>query len=358
VAVIAVVWLCCGAATNGQLLTGRLRHVRFSPDGQCVLSQTDSGIAVLTVQPFGRLFTISIGVRGNAGFTPDSREIVFLNPAQTDASTGSSYVERWRVAEGRRIGSVPVADKACASEALSPDGGVLACVDGAGTLRVIEVSSGGTTFEKKKLGKLYLHASGCILVGNYDPTQAGQGQDCVDQFPTLLSGHPGSAALEFSPDGRFLIAVPTASRGSPVAFDVRENRTVRLRGALRKRRAARVFLTPDLVLVSWERCAPLSLKTSCANVHKVVAFPSGETVANLGKTLYGVQLARTTDPVFVLLPTSPARAVNYHSGESIASEGAILDVFGHLYVAQCPDGRLGLFDMDKGLQGTVMVLGN
>src|SRR5258708_6350114 len=57
---------------------GRFRELRFSPDGRYVLAQDDSGIAVLSVQPFTVLFHHSAENVLSAGFTPDSQQVWFV----------------------------------------------------------------------------------------------------------------------------------------------------------------------------------------------------------------------------------------------------------------------------------------
>jgi WD40 repeat protein len=340
-AAVVALTLCPGVATRGgQLLTGRLRQLRFSPDGQYILAETVSGVAVLTVQPLSRLFTVQAEIATPAKFTPDSREVVFLSFAAGPASHRlPSHMERWRVANGTRVGFIAVPDEACKSKGLSPDGRVLACVDARGTLRLIDVSSHRTVFEKKKFGRTFLWDSMTC-----DP-------DC-SEFPSYETGDPGLAALDCSPDGRFIVAVPAESRGSPLAFDLRKNRTVRLRGALKDLRSL-TFITPDLVVVSRERNASF-WNTRYTRVNTLVAFPSGKVVAKLG-TLPPGQLSRAADPAFVLVRTSVAGAIDYRSGQLIFSPTPVLDVFGNLYVTEWRDGRVGLFERGKGLQATVMV---
>jgi len=54
-----------------------LRQLRFSPDGRYVLAVNDSGVTVITVQPFRVLFRISAEDASFAEFTPDSGQVVF-----------------------------------------------------------------------------------------------------------------------------------------------------------------------------------------------------------------------------------------------------------------------------------------
>ena len=72
-------------------LRGDVTHLRFSPDGKYVIAQDDSGINVLTREPFKTLFRIAAPEATNAQFTPDSQQIIFYN--------SDLRVERWSIAE-------------------------------------------------------------------------------------------------------------------------------------------------------------------------------------------------------------------------------------------------------------------
>ena len=60
-----------------------LTGLKFSPNGRYVLAQDDFGITVLSVQPFAVLFRIPARDAEHAGFTADSKEVVFVNAAST-----------------------------------------------------------------------------------------------------------------------------------------------------------------------------------------------------------------------------------------------------------------------------------
>jgi hypothetical protein len=130
-----------------------LRQLRFSPDGHYVLAQDNSRITVLTVEPFAILFQIHSEEAAVAQFTPDSREVVFITSNFTDpenALSSRTGVERWSIYEHTRADFKKIISAGCDTQGLSPDGTVWVCVDQKGTLRVIDVASGETLFEKKK----------------------------------------------------------------------------------------------------------------------------------------------------------------------------------------------------------------
>jgi hypothetical protein len=166
-----------------------LRQLRFSPDGHYVLAQNRSRITVLTVQPLAVLFQIPAEKADVAQFTLDSQQVVFIE-SQTSLEAGVPFnalgtrIERWSVANHAQTTSKAIFSADCATESLSPDGHVWACVDFAGTLRLRDVASGEAILEKKRFNKLQ----------DFCPP---------DQFPCTLSGDLGYAQISFSPDSRF-----------------------------------------------------------------------------------------------------------------------------------------------------------
>lgn len=117
-------------------------HMRFSQDGKYLLAQDDSGISVMTREPFASVFRISAPNAYPAQFTPDSKQIVLYTP--------NLRVEVWDVAEQ----SLNTADEivlhgSCLQTRLSPDARTLACLDDKASLVLFDVKSGAPLFEKK-----------------------------------------------------------------------------------------------------------------------------------------------------------------------------------------------------------------
>jgi WD40 repeat protein len=320
-------------------LHGRFREVRFSRDGKYVLAQDDSGIAVLTATPLRVLFLIEAQSADPAQFTPDSRQVVFVSESihrglhQLVVRDGLR-LERWAIADGTRVEYTRIPARACGTQELSPDGRALACVDQDGTLRLVDVSSGQTAYEKKNFGRPF-----------------------VDQNAPFLReyGDVSEATTQFSPDGRFLVAWPR-TLGSTVSWDLLQRREVPLAGALARLRSTFVFIAPDRVLIS------RSFNKGKTFRAKLVAFPSGEVVST-PKVPPG-PLLHAADPRFVLIrpfgqvdyyDPKPGRsaAVEFRTGQVIITNSYTLDAFGTYYVAERPNGELGLYERGKGLQASV-----
>lgn len=123
-------------------LRSDVTHVRFSPDGKYVIAQDDSGINILSREPFKILFRIEAIEALPAQFTPDSSEVVFYTP--------NMRVERWGVAEQKiKAAHEPFIRNRCLQSALAPDGKTLACFDAEFNLTLYDVATGTQAFQKK-----------------------------------------------------------------------------------------------------------------------------------------------------------------------------------------------------------------
>jgi hypothetical protein len=84
----------------------------------------------------------------------------------------------------------------CGTEKLSPDGGVLACLDRYGVLHFFDVVSGRAIFEKKRF------AAPFEIFGHLTPIDSE------------------SASMEFSPGGEFIIVRSEDPEGSLLVWNV------------------------------------------------------------------------------------------------------------------------------------------
>jgi len=306
---------------------GRFRSIRISSDGRFLFAQDHLGITVLGVQPFSILFRVPVEDARFARFTPDSQELVFVSPpGQSD----DSHVERWRLKDGSRVGffKVPMFD--CESADLSPDGRVLICVSPDGTLRLTDVASRETMFERRNFGRQYYG-----FFGNSTYT-----------FPL---GTIGSAGIFLSPDARFVL-VQNWSRSW--AWDFRQNRELPVPGILRRSRNHNwAFIAADRILLQQSWSARHGLVRG-----GIVEFPSGKVLSK-AKIPPG-PFYTAADPEFVLFPVfghepERAAAMNFVTGKVIISDFPGLDAFGHFYVAESAVGEVGLYEIGKGLQAKI-----
>jgi hypothetical protein len=330
------------SAIRGEAQT--LRQLRFSPDGRYVIAQSNSGITILTVQPFATLFRISTDKADVAHFTPDSRQIVFVSSGiKVDSDKivfrkSPAHVERWNIADQTRVESAELPMLVCGTEKLSPDGGILACLDLKNTLLLIDIGSGLAILQKK-------HFIGVKV-----------DRDRYDM---------GSVNVDFSTDGRFVIVRPRNADGSPIAWDLRQRSVVRLSGPLKQLKDnSSVFVSADRVVMWSGALSESDYEDGLADA-KVMAFPSGR-VLSAAKIPIG-PLVRATDPGFLIIrpfiasdflgghSLEPVAAVNLSTGLVIGSHTPWLDVCGRFCVAEPTAGEVGLYDIEKGLQATIVL---
>ncbi len=358
VGVVLFLALLQASARDSGFPTHRFLQLRFSPDGKYLLAQDYDAITVLTVAPFVPLFRIQASNNPGSDSRSPSRTgkyqlrsaVLPRTPPAFPVAT-SQQVERWSISTHERI-STSLIDARCGTEGLglSPDGRVLACVDSYGALSLVDVTSGRTLIERKRFGS----------TGNYYG---------------LLD--PSSALLEFSPDGRYLVAFPCDLTAS-FAWDLRQNRQLILTGKLRDLNFFYfAFLSSDRVVMSdikflsdlYNKVTGIDEALTDASV---AAFPSGRVVSKL-KIPPG-RLFPAADPGFVILrPIQPpfplpppcgwwtaehadggsSGAIDVSSGQAIASPVPVQDVFGPYYAGEQPNGDIGLYQRGKGLQATV-----
>jgi WD40 repeat protein len=356
VAAIAVVLsMGFGAAEDPTAPKGSLRQLRFSPDGQYVIAQDDKTINVLTVKPFSVLFRIPTEDAAIADFTPDSRQVLFLrsrvymDSRQMRIRASPARVERWSVAGGARVGTTEIIIPDCGTVGLSPDGSFLACDDVNGVFRLFEVSFKETILTRKHFGQR------AITRG------ISECQHCPTEDVTV-DGKLGSALITFSPDGRFLVAIPERSNDADgFAWDCQQAKTLELKAALRRLRWSLegfYLIAPPFTFVASDR-AVVSFQTAWNPKDTTVTatlalFPSGKVL--LKARIPPGPLFRAADPGFVIVRPcgkSAACAVEYTTGQMIVSETPALDVLGRYYVAEKAIGEVGLYERGKGLQTTV-----
>jgi hypothetical protein len=330
----------------------RIRQLHFSHDGRFLLAQDDQGITVLSVQPLSVLFRVPAANAVFSGFSPDSRDVLFLTfggwvGTPFDVFPGpTAHLERWSVVDRAHVKSIEIPWPACRSWGLSPDGRFLACHDTNGTLSLVDVALSVKIFEKK----------------NFSGLRAATDWQYV-QFGHTMQGYRGGGQIEFSPNGCFVVAVPDDPLGSPFAWDMRRGEPIHL--GLRLRLAGMwglTFIGDDQLMMPNGGSRRFAIR-------KLVAFPSGKKLSTF-KAPPGLE-SQAADPNFVIVrpvtslfqvPTNSyvnegkqAAALEFRTGQVIECDAPALDVIGQYYAAERLDGELGLYERGKGLQATVKI---
>jgi len=299
-------------------LRGDLEQLRFSGDGQYVIAQDNSGVNVLSVNPLQDLFRIPAADASLAQFTPDSTEVVLL--------AADTRVERWNIANRQRVDltEIPIR-RPCLARKLAPDGRMLACLSSDGSLSLIDIASGDAVLEKK---------------------------DFTTGFSLLVlvllarAGEPAFTRMDFSPDGRYFVALSGDASEAPIAWDLRERGKISLGGALRGLSSASfVFAGADRIVV------PNGDKS------ELISFPSGLVLAK--SSLPGGDITRAADSNFVFVRPLGKLAVGCAdmrvNQAVLTGKLAAMDRLGQVYVAERLTGEVALYEVGKGVRATVQL---
>src|SRR5947209_4695801 len=301
-------------------------HMKFSQDGRYVLAQDETGVFVLTRNPFGLATRIEAPNAYKAMFSPDSAQVVTYNRALR--------VETWDIARKKLVDVHEVVrPKSCLQAIVSPDGRHYACTvfeEGSPEfgLEIRDVASGQLLARKKDLHVMnYFEAFSAMFA-------LAEGRE-IEVFNSA-----------FSPDGKYFIA---AKGLNAFAFDLNAKTEVKLPGALRDVLGFRF---------DWVGSTRI-LGVDTANVKKsgVVEFPSGAPVLRTEFATQNVQAATKGD--YALLgPTKEFETVVYDLRQSkivAAHNRSGIDVFEDAIASDLQNGDIELLPK-KGEKASVTAL--
>jgi len=319
---ISILLACLSLSAAHAETCGQWQRIRFSLDGKYLMAHNNCEIQVFAADPPAIRLHLRTDQATDVAFSPDSHELVFLNNIQE--------VERWSIAENRQL-SIKQAP-ACQLRALSPDGRLLACVN-EGRLTINDVEAADRVLEVTKFSLPFM--SGPPLI-DFDP---------LNPEPNELLP-PTTRTLEFSPDGRFLLAWPMG-KGKTVLWQVRDRQALPLKGALSVlgrlsfyNLKDAIFLADGRVAMSYDYCYA-GLRRSCST--RVVSMPDGRWI-NMMKLPTG-RLADTSDPNVVIVETpavgsgrrrTPTRTIAFdiRTGAGLRADRGLMDVHGDYSVVQ------------------------
>jgi hypothetical protein len=314
-------------------LRSDITHIRFSPDGRFVLAQDDSGINVLSREPFAPLFRIEVADAYNANFTPDSKEVVFY--------TDNLRVERWSVAEQKMLDAKEVVvRRGCMQTSLSPDGKYLACLSPNPPyfdLNLINVQTGETALQKKEF---------------YSPNFF-QILMIIDALGSRGRGDSTDIGLElvrmgFSTDARYFMAGylghdhmnPNLKSWVGEAVDLNTFAKVSIPDSMKK------LIAGGFTFIGNDRIAAVNIEDYRKSA--ILTFPKGELVAEY--PMRGRLEAPTLGNYLLIRPIKDfALGVMNLDTKVIfkANKQPALDIYGDIFVAEMRNGELGLYRMEK-----------
>ncbi|HEV7683519.1 MAG TPA: M48 family metalloprotease [Pyrinomonadaceae bacterium] len=306
-------------------------HIRFSPDGKYVLAQDDSGINVLSREPFTPLFRIeTFDETYYANFSPDSQNVILYSE--------NLRVERWSVAEQKSLDVKEVViRKGCLQTKLSPDGTLLACLDPEFDLTLINVASGEPVWKKKEFySPDYLHAF--FLYFQLSMRKA----DSSDFNLGLLN-------MAFSPDGHYFVAGyrGRASARSRYIDDVAEALDLTTIAKVSLSDSVKKLIAGGFTFMGPERIA--GINEGNAKKSAVVTFPSGDVVTELELWRKGMAAATRGDYLFIRpIKDYPLGVMDINTKTIVkVNQRAAMDIFEDLFVAEMRNGEVGLYRVAK-----------
>lgn len=171
-----------------------LDWIRFSPDGNLILAQTNASVHVLSRAPLKLLFSIDAPGADQARFSPDSKRVSFAYP--------DMRVESWDIAIGKRESAHDLIDyRGCWMGELAPDGRTYVCMklEHGVALTLLDVETDKPVYEDKKF----------------------------NEFP----GWGNRANIVFSPDGASMLVLVG---GKTFAYDLTQRHEIAMHGDLGK----------------------------------------------------------------------------------------------------------------------------
>jgi WD40 repeat protein len=298
-----------------------ISHLRFSPDGKFLLAQDDGGIHVLSRDPLKFLFFIDAPDAHKAGFSPDSRSVVFYLP--------SLRVEVWDIAT-QKLSSVNelVLRKACLQSSLSPEGSVLACIDEDLSLTLLQVATGQRIVTKVGFVPEDWITFMAVLAARLQ----------------VAEGSLALASFGFSPDGEYFLA---SARGNTLAFNLRTQREISVPGSIRNAmQVSFAFIGNDRIV---------GVDAGSPEKSPILKFPSGERLRTFPLAAR-VQLAPITHGEGFLvspLKEDPLGVVDLTRNGLAKIKRDAADVYDGGLVAELNDGEIALRELgsDKPLGG-------
>ena len=311
-------------------LRGDVTYLHFSPDGRYILAQDDTGINVLTREPFALRFRIDAPEAHTAQFTPDAQSLVY--------HTSALRVETWSLAEGKQKEAHELVVRGgCLQSELAPDGRTLACLGTNLDVALYDVSSGAQIFQKKSfykpswfdLFRLRLLA----LVSAEESSDFGADWISMNFSPDAHYFAAGSRSISFGIGG-------IGEESGALLYDLTTKTTMPVRGLLK------TLLTGDYAFIGPDRIVarnPQDFKKSA-----LVSFPGGEVVEQF--PLWGTPAAVTRGNYFILRPIKQyaAGVVDLATKDVfLANKLAALDVYDQFFVSERLNGELGLYRVAK-----------
>lgn len=320
-------------------LRSDINHLRFSLDGKYVLAQDDSGINVLSRQPFASLFRIPAVDARPAQFTPDSRQVVF--------HTTNMRVEMWDIAE-QKLNSARevVVRKACVQTLLSPDGNTLACLDGEFGLNLIDIQSGAPIYEKKTFTHIGFYDLFFMLLASIvDPNADTEEREFIN--------------MSFSPDSHYFLAGDRSLSANAlgwttdvqsVVYDLTAKTTVSMKGDFKN------VLSSGFAFVGGDKI--IGKNHENAKKAGIYSFPAGQPIETFEMRDPGLKSVTAGNYVLLRNFGKLSGGIMDLSSKKVfhVNQRPILDGYEGTVASERRNGELGLYELGAAVQPAVVSL--
>jgi len=321
-------------------LRSDITHIRFSPDGAYILAQDDSGINVLSREPFTGMFRIEASDAKPANFAPDSKSIVFSND--------NLRVEKWGIAEQKLVDAKEIVQlRGCLQTSLSPDGRFMACLSPNMDLNLLDVASGQAVIHRKDFFEPQWFHYYLLLAA-----VTNHGLDNGDAGLNWLS-------MGFSPDGHYFVAgyqgrdhiAIYRSLNNVEAFDLTTMNKVSVNDTVKK------LVVGGFSFMGGNRLA--GINEDDYEKSAVVTFPEGRVVSEF--SIRGNIEAPTRGEYLLVRPIKDYPLGVFDLKTKVifkSNKQPALDIFDDLFVAEMRNGELGLYRMEKNQVTATTLLSN
>jgi len=298
-------------------LRNEVHLFRFSPDGKYILSQDGSSVFVLTRQPLKVLFRIHAKGMATARFSTDSASVNLYNRAMR--------IERWNIASMKRVfvneltSIVP-----CANLELSPDGRMFACFTNENNLEILDTNSGASLWKQKN----FYYDSG---LNTLNSLLANAGVSLVLH---------GSVPLEFSPDGKYLLAL---RRDDPFVLEIDGWKKVSLTAPLKD------LLKHEFSFGSGDNI--LSVRNGEKDNAVLARFPSGELIKRFSAPSNNIH-AVSNGAYGIMSPAgkySAAIVDIVNDKIPVVLTAPAVDVYDNEFLSEKKNGEIGIYKLNQPL---------
>ena len=309
-------------------MRGRLRALRFSPNGAYILLQDETTAYVIQTNPLAVVSTFASNSMLPIRFSADSQSVV---GATWDMTIERSGTGEDKPADVRSLGGGGV----CHAATLSLDGELYACLDDKSDVRVFQTRTGEQIFQG--------HIGEPIPPRVIFPTPLHLGLARSEPFGYYLASGPttpndpmrSAGVLQFSLEGRFLAARGVYST-SATLIDLQRRAPADVPKMMKHAidQGSTTFVAPDRVVASDPN---KKLDT------ELLSFPSGAAISKLD---LGGSFAPTSNPHYAINTpegSHESSVIDLQTGKSVASLGERGgDVWGTEALSETNDGVLTL----------------